>query len=232
MYNFITFYIFADDIEVIESTEDDDKVNKVTKISNKKRKLLNVKRKYYFDSDEETEISSKKSNKASKYKQEETESEDETNEDSDYEEGKTIINAFKRKKKKITKASSRAESTRAKKPNGKKDAWIDDEEGNECASSSAELESDDEAKYEVPDIDDDVILDFLNNYTPNDIQSLINISDLKLKYIVSMRPYIDMNDAVISLYQTLLIFFDYFQIVNIFEEIEIKRGLRRLPSIN
>jgi hypothetical protein len=105
---------------------------------------------------------------------------------------KTKSKVYEKKTTKITPKRS----SRVRKQTNKKDTWIDDEENNESLSSAPELDSDDEKKEQNILVDEDAVLNLFNNFSAAEIQSLVSISDIRIKKIISNRPYIDLADLV------------------------------------
>ena len=137
----------------------------------------------------------KQSNKRKK-NEEHLEGDNDDDEESDYEVGKNFENAFKKKKAKA--------SSRVRKQTNKKGAWIDNEDNNQSLSSAPELDSDDEKRAENIEVDEDALLNLFNNYSSGEMQSMINVSDMKVEKIISNRPFADLNDLV-RFYRSFLI---------------------------
>lgn len=81
-----------------------------------------------------------------------------------------------------------------KKVTSKRDDWNDDESQqsiSSCELSSDSKEYDIEAQTKSSDI-----LEFFNNSSASDMQSLINITDAKAKILISLRPFEDINEIV------------------------------------
>jgi hypothetical protein len=167
----------------LSDNDDDEEEEKTSKKKNvRKRKLIT------YSDENVTSKQRKKKSKQRKQSEEHSEGDKDDDEESDYEIGKNFDNAFKKKKAKV--------SSRVRKQTNKKDAWIDDEENNQSLSSAPELDSDDEKRAENIEVDEDALLNLFNNYSSGEMQSMINVSDIKVEKIISNRPFTDLNDLV------------------------------------